>query len=64
MTRLRPGDRVRHVYDPVEGIVDTVEPSDRPGGLAVVTVQVDAGGVERQAEGFWELLPNGGRLSA
>jgi hypothetical protein len=62
--RLRPGDRVRHITDPIEGVVASVLPPERRGAPAIVEVQVDRGGVERMAEGFWQRLPDGGRLSA
>ena len=51
--RLAPGDRVRHVCDPTEGVVETV---DTMGRIPTVAVRLEAGGVEVSAAGFWELV--------
>jgi hypothetical protein len=61
MTRpIQPGDRVRHLTDPLEGVVTSVLVPERRGALAVVEVQVDRGGVERLVEGFWQVVPGFG----
>ena len=49
--RLSVGDRVRHVCDPTEGVVETV---DTMGRIPTVAVRLEAGGVEVSAAGFWE----------
>lgn len=57
--RLAVGDRVRHVVDPTEGVVETV---DEMTALPTVAVRLEAGGVEVSAAGFWERLPAIGSL--
>ncbi len=49
--RLHPGDRVRHVCDPAEGVVETV---DDMGRIPTVAVRLESGGVEVSCMGFWE----------
>lgn len=59
--RLRPGDRVRHVLDDLEGIVESVGHSAR---LPTAVIRLDAGGTTELPQGEWERLPAIGSLSA
>ena len=59
--RLRPGDRVRHMLDDLEGIVERVSTSGR---MPTVVVRLDAGGTAELPQGEWERLPAIGSLSA
>lgn len=59
--RLHPGDRVRHVCDDIEGLVESVS---RSGRLPTAVVRLDAGGTTELPQGEWEQVPDGGRLSA
>lgn len=59
--RLRPGDRVRHMLDDLEGIVERISASGR---MPTVVVRLDAGGTAELPQGEWERLPAIGSLSA
>ena len=57
--RLHPGDRVRHVCDPAEGVVEAVADLDR---IPTVAVRLETGGVEVSCMGFWERVEGYGGL--
>lgn len=59
--RLRPGDRVRHMLDDLEGIVERISARGR---MPTVVVRLDTGGTAELPQGEWERLPAIGSLSA
>lgn len=58
--RLKPQDRVRHMIDDVEGIVERV----LNGRLPSVVVRLDAGGTIECPAGEWERIPTHSSASA
>lgn len=60
--RIAVGDRVRHMVDPIEGIVSGIDVPQRPGQPATIRVHLDQGGEAAEAEGFWQRLPGYGSM--
>lgn len=55
--RLHPGDRVRHVLDDLDGVVESV---NRSGRLPTVVVRLSTGGTTELPQGEWERVPSHG----
>lgn len=58
--RLRPGDRVRHVLDGLDGVVESVS---RSGRLPTAVIRLSTGGTTELPQGEWERVPGDASLS-
>lgn len=57
--RLHEGDRVVHVCDPTEGVVERI---DDTSPIPTAAVRLESGGVVVSACGFWERIPAHGAM--